>query len=94
MHYGIDLEIVYMINLGGTKIDSGNDTLWMVWEIVQKHLKIKTTTKNASINPNLIKYNSLISDIISPNMVYATTHEMVVSAPSIVNPKFQHFLDF
>lgn len=86
--YDIALDKVYMINLGGTKINSRNDTLRRVWETVHKYLEIKTTAKSASINPCFMKYNFLVSGIISSNMVYATTQEMAVSASSTVNPKF------
>ena len=41
--------------MGGTKIDSMNDTLWRVWETDQKHLKLKNVAKSVYINPISIK---------------------------------------
>lgn len=85
---GVALETVYRINMGGPRIDSGNDTLLRVWENDQKYLEIKAAAQNASTNPSFIKYNDLVSDVIAPNMVYATAQQMAVRESSIANPNF------
>ncbi|XP_071730011.1 probable receptor-like protein kinase At4g39110 [Rutidosis leptorrhynchoides] len=67
---------MYRVNVGGSSIGSGSDTLGRIWDSDQKYLKPQSAAKNVSIAPNIVTYLEGGSPLIAPPNVYASAMEM------------------
>ncbi|KAK9077335.1 hypothetical protein SSX86_005672 [Deinandra increscens subsp. villosa] len=77
---------MYRINVGGTVIGPGNDTLGRNWDSDQNFLKPPSAGKKVSIAPNVVTYLEGGSPLIAPPTVYASAVEM--GASNTIAPNF------
>ncbi|CAN4117720.1 unnamed protein product [Withania somnifera] len=100
--YGLALETVYRLNMGGPHLTAQNDTLGRTWENDVKYLHVNSSAVNVSVSPSSIKYPSSVTPEIAPNWVYATAETMGdANVPNVnfnitwvfrVDPNFMYFI--
>ncbi|KAK9152610.1 hypothetical protein Sjap_000090 [Stephania japonica] len=99
---GLALETVYRLNMGGPLITPQNDTLGRTWEDDEKYLHVNSSAKAVSVNPANIRYPTLVTPEIAPNLVYATAETMGDANVPVMNfnvtwvfpvdPNFMYFV--
>ncbi|XP_072977914.1 probable receptor-like protein kinase At4g39110 [Typha angustifolia] len=69
-------QTVYRLNVGGSSITSGNDTLSRTWDEDAEYIVSKSTAKDVSVSPSIIEYPDGTSPLIAPNSVYSSAVKM------------------
>ncbi|TXG64603.1 hypothetical protein EZV62_011597 [Acer yangbiense] len=85
-------QCVYRLNVGGSFINSQNDTIGRTWISDSNFLKEKNLAKSVSVGSNVIKYPEGVTPLIAPASVYASASAMADSQTS--NQNFNVTWDF
>ncbi|KAK4836248.1 hypothetical protein QYF36_020433 [Acer negundo] len=85
-------QCVHRLNVGGSFINSQNDTLGRTWISDSNFLKEKNLAKSVSVGSNVIKYPEGVTPLIAPASVYASASAMADSKTS--NQNFNVTWDF
>ncbi|XP_034681207.1 probable receptor-like protein kinase At4g39110 [Vitis riparia] len=79
-------QVVYRLNMGGSLINSQNDTLGRTWMSDHPYLKSDVLAKSVSVSPSVITYPEGESPLIAPQLVYASAIQMADAR--VTNPNF------
>ncbi|KAK1363501.1 hypothetical protein POM88_039062 [Heracleum sosnowskyi] len=71
-------QTVYLLNVGGPKVESQSDPLKRSWAEDKQYLKPQNAGKNVSVEPKVIAYPNGNSPLVAPPSVYASAMEMEI----------------